>query len=150
MQVCPVSEENLTLKPDPSTRRSFIVNKLAIGLSLAAALAVQSANAGLHYPVPIVVSNPVAYGSVHSARHSGDNKQFIGCAAFGSVYSTSTYVACSAQDSSGHSLYCATYNPSYYVWQAAMHVNDSSEIIFNVDSSYHCTYIYIGNSSVNL
>jgi hypothetical protein len=133
-----------------STRRLFIMNKLAIGLSLAAALAVQSANAGLHYPAPIVVSNPVAYGSVHSARFSADNKQFIGCAAYGATNSSSTYVACSAQDSSGHSLYCATYNPSYYVWQAAMHVNESSDIIFNVDSHYNCTYIYIYNSSVNL
>jgi hypothetical protein len=146
----PARKKDLRCRGYPSTRRSFVMNKLAIGLSLFAALAVQSANAGLHYPVPIVVSNPVAYGSVHSARYSSDNRQFIGCAAYGSTSSSTTYVACSAQDASGHSLYCATYNPSYYVWQAAMHVNDSSEIIFNVDSNYNCTYIYISNSSANL
>jgi hypothetical protein len=126
------------------------MNKLAIGLSLAAALAVQSANAGLHFSVPIVVGSSVAYGSVYTARHSVDQKQFIGCAAYGATSSSSTYVACSAQDASGHSLYCATYNPSFYVWQAAMAVNEGSEIIFNTDSSYNCTYIYISNSSVNL
>jgi hypothetical protein len=126
------------------------MNKLAIGLSLAAALAVQSASAGLHYSVPIAVGTSGAYGSVYTARHSGDQKQFIGCAAYGATGSSSTYVACSAQDASGHSLYCATYNPSFYVWQAAMSVNEGSEIIFNVDSSYNCTYIYVSNSSVNL
>jgi len=126
------------------------MSKLAIALSLAAALAIQSANAGLHYSMPVTVGTGVAYGAVHAARHSVDNNQFIGCAAFGSTYSSSSYVACSARDAAGHSLYCATYNPSYYVWQAAMHVNESSEIIFNVDSSYNCTYVYIGNSSVNL
>jgi hypothetical protein len=125
------------------------MNKLAIGLSLAAALAVQSANAGLHFSVPIVVSGTVAYGSVYTARHSSDGKQFIGCAAYGATGSSSTYVACSAQDASGHALYCATYNPSFYVWQAAMAVNEGSEIIFNADSSYNCTYIYVSNSSVN-
>ena len=124
------------------------MNKLAIGLSLAAALAIQSANAGLHYNTPIVVGSGGAYGSVHTARTSSDNKQFIGCAAYGAVNSSSTYVSCSASDSAGHSLYCATYNPSYYVWQAAMAVNGSSDIIFNVDSHYNCTYIYVGNSSV--
>jgi hypothetical protein len=126
------------------------MNKLTIGLSLAAALAVQSANAGLHFSVPIVVGTTVAYGSVYTARHSGDQKQFIGCAAYGATSSSSTYVACSAQDASGHALYCATYNPSFYVWQAAMAVNEGSEIIFNTDSSYNCTYIYVSNSSVNL
>ena len=126
------------------------MNKLAIGLSLAAALAVQAANAGLHYSTPIYVGTGGAYGAVHSARTSLDHNQFIGCAAYGAVNSASTYVACSAQDSAGHSLYCATYNPSFYVWQAAMAVNDASTIIFNVDSSYHCTYIYVSNSSTNL
>ena len=29
-----------------------------------------------------------------------------------------------------------------------MAVNEGSEIIFNVDSSYNCTYVYV-NSSVN-
>jgi len=43
-------------------------------LSLAAALAVQSASAGLHYSSPITVSGTVAYGQVHAARTSGDNK----------------------------------------------------------------------------
>jgi hypothetical protein len=127
------------------------MNKIAIGLTLAAALAVQSANAGLHYSVPIVVGGKsVAYGSVNTARHSADNNQFIGCAAYGATSSSSTYVACSAQDAAGHSLYCATYNPSYYVWQAAMAVNQSSDIIFNVDANYNCTYIYVSNSSVFL
>jgi hypothetical protein len=127
------------------------MNKLAIGLSLAAALAIQSANAGLHFSVPIVVGTSGAYGSVHTARHSGDGKQFIGCAAYGATSSSATtYVACSAQDASGHALYCATYSPSFYVWQAAMAVNEGSEIIFNADSSYNCTYIYVSNSSVNL
>ena len=126
------------------------MNKLAIGLSLAAALAVQSANAGYHYSAPIIVGTGGAYGSVHTARTSSDNNQFIGCAAYGAVNSASTYVACSARDSAGHSLYCATYNPSFYVWQAAMSVNQASNIIFNVDSSYNCTYIYVSNSSTNL
>ena len=126
------------------------MNKLAIGLALAATLAVQAANAGYHYSTPITVGTGGAYGAVRSARTSSDSKQFIGCAAFGAVNSTSTYVACSAEDSAGHSLYCATYNPSFYVWEAAMSVNEASMIIFNVDSSYNCTYIYVSNSSTNL
>jgi len=126
------------------------MNKLAIGLASVAALAVQAANAGYHYSTPITVGTGGAYGGVHSARTSGDSNQFIGCAAYGAVNSSSTYVACSARDSAGHSLYCATYNPSFYVWQAAMSVNQASIIIFNVDSSYNCTYIYVSNSSTNL
>jgi hypothetical protein len=128
----------------------FIMNKLAIGLAFGAALAAQAANAGLHYSTPVVVGTSVAYGGVHSARTSADSKQFIGCAAYGAVYSSSTYVACSASNSAGKTLYCATYNPSFYVWQAAMSVNQASAIIFNVDSHGNCTYIYVGNSSTNL
>jgi hypothetical protein len=128
------------------------MNKLAtIGLSIAAALAVQSANAGLHYSGSITASSGGAYGQVRAARHSDDDKQFIGCAAYGTTQSSSTtYVACSASDASGNAVYCATYNPSYYVWQAAMNVNEASSIIFNVDASYNCTYIYVSNNSTNL
>ena len=132
------------------------MNKLAIGLSLAAAaLAVQSANAGLHYSSPITVGvnsdhSGGAWGGVHSARVSSDSKQFIGCAAYGAVNTSSTYVACSASDAAGHTLYCSTYNPNYYVWQAAMSVNQASSIIFNVDSHGNCTYVYVQNNSVNL
>jgi hypothetical protein len=127
------------------------MNKLTIGLSVAAALAMQSANAGYHFSTA-VVSNPGsgAYGAVHSARTSSDSKQFIGCAAYGSTSTSSTYVACSASDSSGRGTYCATYNPSYYMWQSAMGVNDASFIIFDVDSKGNCTYIYHNNSSTNL
>ena len=131
------------------------MNRLGIGLSLAAALAVQSANAGLHYSSPITVGvNPDhsggAYGGVHAARTSSDDKQFIGCAAYGAVSTYSTYVACSASDAAGHSLYCSTYNPNYYVWQAAQSVNQASSIIFNADSHGNCTYIYVQNGSTNL
>jgi hypothetical protein len=126
------------------------VNKLAIGLSLAAALAVQSANAGLHSSYGITVSGTVAYGQVRGARNSTDNKQFIGCAAYGAVNTYSTYVACSASDANGHVLYCSTYNPNYYVWQAAMSVTSMSSIIFNADSSGHCIYVYVSNNSTNL
>ena len=126
------------------------MNKLAIGLSLAAALAVQSANAGYYYSSPITVGTGGAYGGMHSARVSSDSNQFIGCAAYGAVNTSSTYVSCAARDAAGHSLYCATYNPSYYVWQSAMGVNDSSFIIFNVDANGNCTYIYHSNSSTNL
>jgi hypothetical protein len=126
------------------------VNKLAIGLSLAAAMAVQSANAGLHYSSPITVSGTAAWGQVRTARFSTDSKQFIGCAAYGAVNSSSTYVACSASDAAGHTLYCSTYNPNYYVWQAAMSVNGTSSIIFNSDSHGNCIYVYVSNSSTNL
>jgi len=128
----------------------IIMNKLAIGFSLAVALTVQSANAGLHYSTAVVAGAGGAYGAVHSARVSSDSKQFIGCAAYGAVNTNSTYVACSASDSAGHAVYCATYNPSYYVWQSAMGVNDASFIIFNVDTQGNCTYIYHNNSSTNL
>ena len=126
------------------------MNKLAIGLSLAAALAVQSANAGLHYSQGITVSGTVAYGQVRGARFSTDSKQFIGCAAYGAVNTNSTYVACSASDAAGHTLYCSTYNPSFYVWQAAMAVNGTSTIIINADSHGNCIYVYVSNSSTNL
>src|SRR6516162_3526481 len=126
------------------------MKELPIIASVVATLAVQVANAGYHYSTPITGGTGGAYGGVHSARTSSDSNQFIGCAAYGAVNSSSTYVACSARDSAGHSLYCATYNPSFYVWQAAMSVNQASIIIFNVDSSYNCTYIYVSNSSTNL
>jgi hypothetical protein len=126
------------------------MNKLAIGLSLAAALAVQSANAGVNYSDPIYVGDGAAFGSLHAARNSGDNNQTISCSAYGSTNTASTYVACSAQDASGKGLYCATYNPSFYVWQAAMAVSESSFIIFDVDSNGNCTYIYVQNGSANL
>ena len=127
------------------------MNKLATGLSLAAALTVvQSANAGLHYSSPITVSGLGAYGQVHAARTSGDNKQFIGCAAYGAVNTNSTYVACSASDAAGHTLYCSTYNPNYYVWQAAMSVTEASSIIINADSHGNCIYVYVQNGSTNL
>lgn len=126
------------------------MNKVAIGLFLAAtALAVESANAGLTYSDPVTVATGAAFGAVRSATNSADNNQFIGCAAYGSTNTASTYVACSAADASGNSLYCATYNPSFYVWQAAMSISDSSEIIFDVDSNGNCTYIYVRNSSVD-
>jgi hypothetical protein len=126
------------------------VNKIAIGLSLAAALAVQSANAGYHYSSPITVSGTVAYGQVRAARASSDSKQFIGCAAYGAVNTYSTYVACSASDAAGHTLYCSTYNPNYYVWQAAMSVNQASTIIINADTHGNCIYVYVQNGSQNL
>jgi hypothetical protein len=128
------------------------MNKLAIiGLSIAAALAVQSADAGSHYSGSITASRYGAYGQVRAARQSADDKQFIGCAAYGANNSSApTYVACSASDASGTAVYCATYNPSYYVWQAAMNVNEASSIIFNVDANYNCTYIYVSNNSTNL
>ena len=126
------------------------MNKVALGLSLAAILAVQSANAGLHYSSSITVSGTVAYGQVRAARFSGDSKQFIGCAAYGAVSTYSTYVACSASDSAGHVLYCSTYNPNFYVWQAAQSVNEASTIIINADTHGNCTYVYVSNSSTNL
>jgi hypothetical protein len=128
------------------------MNKLAIiGLSVAAALAVQSANAGLHYSGSITASRYGAYGQVRAARQSGDDNQFIGCAAYGTTNSSATtYVACSASDAAGNTSYCATYGPSFYVWQAAMAVNEASSIIFNVDANYNCTYIYVSNNSTNL
>src|SRR6266700_7096327 len=86
-----------------------------------------------------------------AARQSADDKQFIGCAAYGATSSSApTYVACSASDASGTAVYCATYNPSYYVWLSAMAVNEVSSIIFNVDANYNCTYIYVSNNSTNL
>jgi hypothetical protein len=126
------------------------MNKIATGLCLAGALAVQSAYAGYHFSSPVTASQYGAYGSVVSARNAGDNQQFIGCAAYGAVSTSSTYVACSARDAAGHTSYCATYNPNYYVWQSAMGINHTSFIIFNSDSKGNCTYIYHSNSSTNL
>ena len=126
------------------------MNKLTAGVLLAALLAAQAANAGLHYSSPITVSGTVAYGQVHAARFSSDSKQFIGCSAYGAVNTYSTYVACSASDAAGHTLYCSTYNPNYYVWQAAMSVNEGSSIIINADSHGNCIYVYVSNSSTNL
>ena len=118
---------------------------------MAAALAVvQSANAGLHYSSPITVSGTVAYGQVHAARTSSDNKQFIGCAAYGAVNTNSTYVACSARMLPVTRSYCSTYNPNYYVWQAAMSVTEASSIIINADSHGNCIYVYVQNASTNL
>lgn len=129
------------------------MNKFAIAVSLAAGLALQStaSYSGTRYSDPITVSTHVAYGSVHAARYSANNNEFIGCAVYGATSSTqTTYVACSARNAAGATFYCSKYNPAYQLVQAALAVSESSTVIMNSDASYNCTYIYVNNSSVNL
>jgi hypothetical protein len=130
------------------------MKKLAIAMSLAAGLVLQPiAFAGTASVYGVTVSQYGANGPVKAARNSANNQEFIGCAVYGTIPAQSsytTYVACSARDASGKSFYCATYGAAYQLVQAALAVSESSSIIINADSSYHCTYIYVANYSMNL
>jgi hypothetical protein len=135
------------------TSEVFVMNKLGLMVSLAAAVFTLQpvAHAGAVANYGVSVSTYGAYGNLHDARNSGDNKQFIGCAVYGTTQSVyTTYVACSAGDAAGHTFYCATYGASYVLVQAALAVSQSSAVIINSDSQYHCTYIYVSNNSTNL
>jgi hypothetical protein len=120
------------------------MNKFAIALSLAGALMLHSAaQAGAQSTVNVSVTSYSAIGSLHTARTSADSNQSIGCAVYGTTQSSSiTYVACSATDSAGNSFYCGQYSPPAQMVQAVLAINESSVLIINSDSSYHCSYIY--------
>lgn len=125
--------------------------KLAIAAFAAAAAIGSTAFAGAHYANPVYVATGIAYGQLHAARFSSNTKEFIGCAVMGNTTSTTTtYVSCSASDASGKSVYCSKYNPSYQLIQAAQAANEASYIIFNLNSNYECTYVYVSNNSSNL
>jgi hypothetical protein len=83
------------------------MNKLGLMVSLAAAVFTLQpvAHAGAVSDYGVTVSTYGAYGNLHDARNSGDHKQFIGCAVYGTTQSVyTTYVACSAGDAAGHTL----------------------------------------------
>ena len=126
------------------------MDKLGIALSLAGILGISAAEAGQVNSIPITASQYGAVGSLKSARVSADSKQYIGCAMYGALASSPTYVSCSASDAAGHYFYCSTYNPAPQLVQAVLAINPASTLILNADSSYHCTYIYSSNNSGNL
>jgi len=127
------------------------MNKFAAAVALVAGLAFQTSYAGLTSTYPVSVSQYGANGPVKGARNSNNNKEFIGCAVMGNTYASSTtYVACSAQDAAGKAFYCSKYNPAYQLIQAALAVSESSSMIINSDGAGTCTYIYVANYSLFL
>ena len=125
------------------------MKKLAAAAVFGAGLVLQAtAIAGAVFSVPVTVSSRVAYGSLKTARDSANNREFIGCQVYGTTQSAATtYVACSASDAAGNTLYCATYGAAPQLVQAALAISATSYVIINSDASSNCTYIYVSNNS---
>ncbi len=116
-------------------------------LSLAVVGVATSASAGQRNNEPVYVASTYAYGSMGSARTSGDNTQYIGCYAF-SYHDGDVNVGCQARDANGNSVYCYSTDPQFV--QAVSAVNDESHIYFvRNSSSSQCTNITVGNHSYN-
>ena len=128
------------------------MKKFAAAAVVGAGLVLQAtAFAGAVFqPVPVTVSSRVAYGSLKTARESANNKEFIGCSVYGATpaqAAQTTYVACSASDAAGNTLYCATYGAAPQLVQAALAISAKSFVIINSDASSNCTYIFVTNNS---
>lgn len=133
------------------------MNKLAMAISLAAGLALQStANAGLNTAGNVVVSSGVAYGAVTDTRYSGNTREYIGCAhsATKAAASNSTlnlnYISCSATDATGRSYYCSSYNPPQQWIDSVSGVNTNTWVYFWADANGNCLGLYMVRGSAYL
>lgn len=133
------------------------MNKLAIAISLAAGLALQStANAGLNYAGNVVVSSGVAYGAVTDTRYSGNTREYIGCAhstqktAASSSTLSLNYISCSAVDANGKSYFCSSYNPPQQWVDTVSGVNANTWVYFWADANGNCMGLYMVRASAYL
>lgn len=132
------------------------MKRLAIATVLASGLLLQTlAYAGAHFTDPVSIYNATAgggsaIGSISTARYyTSDTSQYIGCSASSDTIS-STYIACSARDASGHYLYCYSSSATQAARDAVAAVNTTSYVYFVANSSGQCTYITVGNFSYYL
>jgi hypothetical protein len=125
------------------------MKRIAVAAVLAATIAMQTtALAGASFSAPVYIGTNIAYGSLRSARVSGNTREYIGCGVYGATNQPSTtYVMCSAVNAAGTGWSCSTYAPSAQLVQAALAVSAGSYVIAQSDGGYNCTYIYVNNNS---
>ena len=125
------------------------MKRIAIAAALATTIAMQTtAFAGASFSAPVIIGTNIAYGSLRSARISGNTREYLGCAVYGATnQAATTYVMCSAINAAGVSWACSTYAPSAQLVQAALAISAGSFVIAQSDSAANCTYIYVNNNS---
>jgi hypothetical protein len=125
------------------------MKRIVVAAVLATTFAMQTtAFAGASFSAPVYIGTNIAYGSLRSARVSGNTREYIGCGVYGATNQpATTYVMCSAVNAAGASWSCSTYAPSAQLVQAALAVSAGSYLIAQSDGAYNCTYIHVNNNS---
>ncbi len=127
------------------TKRKTGIVVAAVVLSVLVPLA---ARAGAKYSYPVVVGTTYGYGSMGSARSSGDASQYIGCQIYYNAGNSGSKIvaACFAADASGAFFYCMSSAPE--VLQIVTSMGDGSYIdIGAANSGGTCTYVAVDNFS---
>lgn len=131
--------------------RMEIVTKVLVA-ALCVAGASATAYAGLKFNIPVTLVNSqgsgqagAAYGSLGTARNSGDGTQWIGCEISGYPGAPVVGVLCGAQDASGAVAYCYASDPTMVA--AAATVTSDSFLRFDWNAGGTCTYIQVRNQS---
>ena len=84
------------------------MKRIVVAAVLATTFAMQTtAFAGASFSAPVYIGTNIAYGSLRSARVSGNTREYIGCGVYGATNQpATTYVMCSAVNAAGASWSC--------------------------------------------
>jgi hypothetical protein len=120
-----------------------ILGLVALGLTLSATTTLTWAGKVTTNPVQVGSNQFSRYasGSLLSARYSADTRQYIQCIAVASTQ----YTLCTAMDSAGTYVGCASPNPRFQEVVQAM--TDSSYLYFVADLNGNCTDIVTSHGS---
>jgi len=126
-------------------RRKTAILAASLGIMITMGVGAREAWAGYKLGETVVVStgSRFGYGSMGSARNSGDANQYIECrVTWVSGYNT---VNCYARDSAGTVVTCISTNAAAAKTVAAM--KDNSRVRFDYDPLGNCTNISFSNAS---
>ncbi len=120
---------------------------VAAALCAAGATLLGKARAGLRetFPVMIMPSNMIAFGSLADTRNSSDNVSYLSCDTYVMSPGSTPSALCLGTDSSGHSFYCSTSDPGLV--QMAGNVKGDSYIWVAWNSSGLCSALEVYNGS---
>lgn len=112
---------------------------VAIGIMTTAQLSL----AGQHVDYEVTVGSDYAFGSLATARSSGDSQQRIGCYL---VYANNAVMGyCSARSRTGQTKSCLAYDAGKQ--EIIGSVGGGSYVFFRTDSHGLCSYLYVANDS---